>query len=116
MPALLKVVITAGLIFFISELSKRSTLLGAILASLPLTSILAMIWLYRDTGDTAKIAAFSRSVFWLVLPSLVLFISLPPLLLRWHFSFPAALLIAGAATVLAYLLMVCILGWFDIHI
>jgi cobalamin synthase len=100
----LKVAISAVLIVVISELSKRSSFFGALVASLPLVSIIAMVWLWRETHDTARIAQFSTDVFWLVLPSLVLFLLLSPLLTRWHFSFPAALAIASTATVVAYLI------------
>ena len=79
---ILKFVISAAVLVAISELSKRSSFLGGLLASLPLTSLLAMMWLWRDTHDSAKIAALSTSIFWLVLPSLVLFIVLPVLLKR----------------------------------
>lgn len=68
--AALKVLLTAVLVVAISEAAKRSTLLGGILASLPLTSLLAFIWVYGETGDTAKIANLSVSIFWYVLPSL----------------------------------------------
>jgi hypothetical protein len=68
----IKVVVSAGLVVAISELSKRSAVAGALLASVPLVSVLAMIWLYVDTRDSAHVAAASRSVFWLVLPSLAL--------------------------------------------
>ena len=69
----IKVLLTAVLVVAISEAAKRSTLLGGILASLPLTSLLAIIWVYGETGDTARIANLSVSIFWYVLPSLVLF-------------------------------------------
>lgn len=75
-----KLLISASLIVVISELAKRSSVLGAIVASVPLTSVIAMIWLYHDTADTAKVIALASNIFWLVLPSLVLFISLPILL------------------------------------
>lgn len=68
-----KVLITAALIVAVSEVSKRSTFLGGLLASLPLVSFLALLWLYLDTKDTAKVAALSTSIFWMVLPSLVFF-------------------------------------------
>ena len=71
---------------------------AAILASLPLTSLLAFIWLYGETGDTGKIASLSVSIFWYVLPSLVLFIALPLLLAR-GIDFWLSLLIASAADV-----------------
>jgi hypothetical protein len=97
-----KVVVTALLVVAISEVSKRSSSVGALLASIPIVSVLAMIWLYSDTGDTAQVAALSRSGFWLVLPSLVLFLLLPVLLARgYHFYFSLAASIG--ATVLVYL-------------
>ena len=116
MQAILKILISAVLIYGISELSKRSTLLGAILASLPLTSLLAMIWLYHDTNDVKRVASLSTGVFWLVLPSLALFLLLPVLLLKWQLGFPIALAIACGATVLAYLLMLLILGRFGVEV
>jgi hypothetical protein len=102
---LLKVAVTAALVVLISELSRRSTLAGALLASLPLVSVLAMIWLYLDTRDVTRVAALSRSVFWLVLPSLVLFMLLPVLLQRGH-GFYASLSVSLGATVVSYGAMV----------
>jgi hypothetical protein len=116
MQPLLKILISALLIFAISELSKRSSFAGALLASLPLVSIMAMIWLWRDTHDAARIAQFSTGVFWLVLPSLVLFALLPPLLTRWQVAFPLALTLACAATIVAYFLTAAVLKRFGIQI
>ena len=113
---ILKILVSAFLIFAISELAKRSSFFGALIASLPLVSILAMIWLWRDTHDASRLAQFSTGVFWLVLPSLVLFALLPPLLTRWHFSFPSALAIACAATTVVYFLAAAVLRRFGIHI
>ena len=64
----------------VSELAKRSSFWGAALASLPLTSLLAFVWLYLDTGDIQKVSSLSQGIFWLVLPSLLLFVVLPLLL------------------------------------
>jgi len=72
----LKIIISAILIVAISEIGKRSSFFGAILASLPLTSILAISWLYFDTKDVAKVMDLSIGIFWVVLPSLVFFLSL----------------------------------------
>ena len=72
-----KVVLTALIVVAVSELAKRSTLAGALLASLPLTSLLALIWLYRDTGDAMQAADLARGIFWLVLPSLAFFLVFP---------------------------------------
>lgn len=116
MQAILKILITAVLIYGISELSKRSTVLGALLASLPLTSVLAMIWLYWDTQDAQRVANLSTGILWLVLPSLVLFVLLPVLLVRCQLAFPIALAIACGATVAAYYAMLLMLGRFGIKV
>ena len=102
--ATLKVLLTSVLVVAVSETAKRSVLFGAILASIPLTSVLAMVWLYVDTGDTEKVARLANGIFWLVLPSLVLFLSLP-LLLRSGMDFYASLAASIALTVGAYFAM-----------
>lgn len=98
---IVKVIVSALVIVAVSEIAKRSTLFGALIASIPFTTVLAMIWLYRDTGDSARIAQLSTGVFWLVLPSLVLLVVLP-LLLRAGWSFWLALGAGTVATVIAY--------------
>jgi hypothetical protein len=107
--ASLKVLLTSLLVVGVAEAGKRSSYLGAVLASLPLVSVLAFIWLYLDTGDTAKVADLAQSIFWLVLPSLVLFVALP-LLLRHGVEFYASLGLSIALTVGAYALMTFVLG------
>jgi F0F1-type ATP synthase assembly protein I len=86
-----KVLISAALIVLVSDVGKRSAVLAGLLASLPLVSYLGMIWLYLDTRDAQKVSELSTSIFWLVLPSLSLFIVLPLLLKRMHFA-PSLLL------------------------
>ena len=110
---LLKIAITTFLIVLISEIAKRSTFMGALLASLPLVSVLAFIWLYHETHDLPRIGALSISIFWLVLPSLALFIALP-LLLRQGLHFYVALSFSLAITVACYGLMVVALNHFGI--
>ncbi|MGH6734929.1 MAG: DUF3147 family protein [Methyloceanibacter sp.] len=100
----LKVLLTSVLVVAVSEAAKRSALFGAIIASIPLTSVLAMIWLYIDTGDTEKVARLATGIFWLVLPSLVLFVSLP-ILLRQGVDFYTSLAASIALTVAAYFAM-----------
>lgn len=96
-----KIAVTSVLVVAISEVAKRSTLLGALLASLPLTSLIAIVWLHVETGDAARIAALSHGIFWLVLPSLVLFVALPALLGRGVPFWPS-LGISVALTAAAY--------------
>ena len=111
--ATLKVLITSILVVAVSEAAKRSSLFGALLASLPLVSVLAFIWLYIETGDIEKIASLAQEIFWLVLPSLVLFLALP-FLLRQGMSFYVSLALSIGLTAGAYLLMTFALGRFGI--
>jgi hypothetical protein len=101
MRILFKVLITSIVVVGISELGKRLSLFGAILASLPITSILAMIWLYQDTGDKKKIIALSNGIFWAILPSLVFFAVLP-MLLKSKMQFTPALILACLVMALSY--------------
>jgi hypothetical protein len=97
----LKFALSAIIVVAVSEIAKRTTLVGALIAALPLTSILALCWLYAETHDTAKISQLSLSIFWLVLPSLPMFVALPWLLKR-GLAFPAAMALAGLLTALCY--------------
>ena len=108
LPAAFKIIVTALLVTAIAEIAKRSTFAAAVLASIPLTSLLAMTWLYLDTGDAEQVANLSIGIFWLVLPSLALFIALP-LLLRAGWPFAGSLLASAALTVVCYLAMVALL-------
>lgn len=115
LATLIKIAVTAALVVAISEVAKRSSLLGAVLASIPLTSVLAMVWLYADTGDAQKVAELASGIFWLVLPSLALFIALP-LMLRAGWAFAPSLLASSALTVACYFLMLAVLKRFGIAI
>jgi len=111
----LKVIISATMIVVATELSKQQTWWGALVASLPLVSVLAMIWLYIDTGNTAKVASFATGVFWLVLPSLALFIVLP-LLIRAGWGFWPGLIVGCLVTAGLYFLMVQLLPRFGVQL
>jgi hypothetical protein len=115
LQTIIKVALTSVLVVAISEAGKRSSLLGAILASLPLTSVLAFVWLYAETGDSEKVAALATGIFWLVLPSLLLFIVLP-LLLRANVPFWPALAVSIAVTAAGYFAMLAVLRRFGIEI
>lgn len=111
----LKYLLSAALVVAISEAAKRFSLLGALLASLPVLSLLAMIWLYVETRDADAVAKLSAGVFWLVLPSLVLF-ALLPALIRHGLPLPWALGASIAATVSAYLAMLRVLAWAGVRL
>ena len=107
----IKVGISALLIVAIAEIAKRSTGFAALVASLPLTSLLAFVWLQLDGTAATEIATLSRQIFWLVLPSLILFLMLPVLLDR-GLSFWPSLGFSMLATVAAYFVMLFVLKKF----
>ena len=102
-------VIKAGLsgilIAIISEVAKRYPGFGGLIASLPLVSVLGMIWLWRDKPDAANMAAHAEGTFWFVLPSLPMFL-LIPFMLRQGFGFWGALVAGCVLTVALYGIMV----------
>jgi len=101
----MRIIISAFLIVMISEFAKKSTLISAVVASLPMISILAIIWLYIDSHDTILVAKLSYNIFWLVVPSLLFFIIFPFFLnlrINFYLSFTVSLLL----TVLAYFIMI----------
>jgi len=112
---LTKIIITSFLIVLISEIARRSTLAGAILSSVPIVSVIALLWLYIDTQDLSKVSALSSSIFWLVLPSLVLFIALP-LLIKQGVNFYLGMSISILITIFCYWLMILVLGHFGIKL
>ena len=110
MQLAVKVLVTSLVVVAISEIGRRSAFWGGVTAALPLTSVLALAWLWRDTGDAERVASLSTSIFWLVLPSLPLFLVLPALL-RAGWSFAASLGAACAVAVACGLVTVRLLGW-----
>ncbi|HEX8214383.1 MAG TPA: DUF3147 family protein [Allosphingosinicella sp.] len=102
---IIKALLSGIVIAAASEVARRWPGIGALIVSLPLVSILAIIWLWRDTGEAARIAAHSEATFWFVLPSLPMFLALPAML-RAGLNFWLALALASALTVSLYLLMI----------
>ena len=103
-----KVIISALLIVAISEIAKRSTGFAALVASLPLTSLLAFIWLHMEASSPDRISELSSQIFWLVIPSLLLFLLLP-ILLKHGLGFWASLGLSVAATAGCYIALLPLL-------
>ena len=111
----IKILLSAVLIAAISEIAKRSSFVAALVASLPIVSILSFIWLYFETRDLEKIASLSTGILWLVIPSLALFIVLP-IMLRQGLNFWLSLGAALGATLVSYFAMVGLLKALDVQI
>jgi hypothetical protein len=111
----INVLVTAVVVVAVSELAKRSPFWGAALASLPLTSLLAFIWLYRGTGSVQPVISLSHGIFWLVLASLPLLLIFPAFL-KHGMAFWAALGASCLITAGFYLGMAWVLARFGIRL
>ena len=98
---LTKYAITAFVIVLVSEVAKRSDKAGALIASLPLVTVLVMIWLYTEKQGTEKIANHAYYTFWYVLPTLPMFLAMP-LLLNSGMNFWFALAICVLLTLACF--------------
>ncbi len=108
-----KAILSGLLIAAISEIARRSPGFAALVASLPLVSILGMTWLWRDTSDLARIAHHSEATFWYVLPSMPMFLVLP-VLLRSGWGFWPSLAAGSAMTILLYFLLLWLAPRFNL--
>lgn len=113
--ALIKALLSGIIVSTVSETARRSPALGALVASLPIVSILGMIWLWRDTHDPERMAAHVGATFWYVLPSLPMFLVIPALL-RHGVGFWPALLAGCIVTVVLYLATGAVLARFGISL
>ena len=104
---LIKAMLSGLIAAAVSVVAKRYPGAGGLLASLPLISVLGMIWLWRDTSDPVRLAAHAEATFWFVLPSLPMFL-LIPFLLRQGVAFWTALALGCLLTIGLYLAMVAI--------
>jgi hypothetical protein len=98
---LLKALLSGAIVAAASEVARRWPGAGGLIVSLPLVSLLAFVWLWRDTGDAERVAALSQSAFWFFLPSMPMFLALP-LMLRAGWGFWLALGLSCALTLALY--------------
>ncbi len=97
----LKIILSALIIAIVSEVSKRSPFMGAVVASLPLVSLLAIIWIYVETKNTKAIADFSNDMIWMLFPSISFFVILPQAL-KMKISFWLAIGVSLFITAVCY--------------
>jgi uncharacterized membrane protein (GlpM family) len=100
---LTKYLVTAGLVVLISEVAKRADKIGALIAALPLVTVLTLFWLYFENQSSEKIANHAYYTFWYVIPTLPMFLAFPWLLSRLGFW--------GAIGVSLFLTVVCFVGF-----
>ena len=114
MYVILKTIISALIVVAVSEIAKKYTWTAAIIVSLPLTSLLAFVWLYWDTKDSQKVIELSYSTIVMTVPSIVFFIVLPTLLkLKQNFVF--SLIVSIISTAIAYAIFMFIIKKFNFN-
>jgi hypothetical protein len=109
-----KIVLTAALITLISEVAKRNDRAGALIATLPIITVLTMIWLHLEKQPTSTISNHAYYTFWYVLASLPMFLALPFFLQR--FDFWLALFLGVLVGLAGALLLTAVLRFFNIHL
>ena len=113
--AIIKILVSSGIIVIVSEIAKKNTFIAGLIASIPLVSILSMLWLYFETEDIEKIKNLSNSILWMVIPSLTLFLALP-VLINIGFNFYISLIISIILTVGCYSVTLLILSHYGIKL
>ncbi|MBB6056182.1 DUF3147 family protein [Tolumonas osonensis] len=109
-----KYLITAGMVVLISELAKKSDRIGALVASLPLVTILTLIWLFVEGQSASKISNHAYYTFWYVIPTLPMFILFPYFMSR--FGFILTLLISIGLTIVTFVLFAALVKRFGIQL
>ena len=115
LQTVIKLLLSSGIIVIVSEIARKNTFIGGLIASIPLVSVMAMVWLYIDTKDIENINALSKSILWMVVPSLALFISLP-VLLKSGVNFYISMGISILVTMGCYWLTIAALTKFGIKL
>jgi len=110
----LKYLTTAGVVVLVSEVAKQSDRLGAFIASLPLVTVLVLIWMYLENQSVEKISNHAFYTFWYVLPSLPMFLIFPALLKTY--AFWPSLIISLLITAALFLICTLIVKWFGIEL
>ena len=118
MPIILKYLITAGLVVLISEVARRSDKLGALIAALPMVTVLAMTWMFfelKGEQQTEKIANHAWYTFWYVIPTMPMFL-LMPWMLRKGIHYGWSLLAGYVVTAVLFVLTAWIMKRFGVEL
>ena len=118
MPIIIKYLITAGLVVLISEVARSSDKLGALIAALPMVTVLAMTWMFfelKGEQQTEKIANHAWYTFWYVIPTMPMFL-LMPWMLRKGIHYGWSLLAGCIVTAVLFVLTAWIMKRFGVEL
>ena len=111
----IKVFISSAIIVLVSEIAKKDNIIGGLIASIPIVSVLSMIWLYIDTNNIDKVKALANGVLWMIFPSMSLFIILP-ILINCGIKFYLSLTISILITMVCYLITISFMNYFGFKV
>lgn len=109
-----KYLTTALVVVLVSEFAKRSDRLGSLIASLPMVTVLTLIWLYVEKQSIEKISNHAYYTFWYVVPTLPMFLAFPYLMTKFNFWISLLIFIIG--TVLIFWLYALVMKKFGIEL
>ena len=109
-----KILLTALIIFSVAQVSERSTIMAAVLASIPIVSVLSMMLMFHEGQTALEISAFARDIVWLLIPSLLIFIVMPWLIESKGWEFYPALAAGLSSTIVGYFVMVQLMERFGL--
>lgn len=91
MQFFLKLVITNVIIVLCTRIGTKHPTLGGLIATMPLTSLLVLVWLYTDNpGNYRLMTDYTRGVLWGIIPT-ILFFAATYLCFRRHLPLPLVL-------------------------
>ncbi len=111
----IKVFISSAIIVLVSEIAKKDNIIGGLIASIPIVSVLSIIWLYIDTNDIDKVNALANGILWMIFPSMSLFIVLP-ILINCGIKFYLSLTISILITMVCYLSTISFMNYFGFKV
>ena len=111
----IKVFISSAIIVLVSEIAKKDNIIGGLIASIPIVSVLSMIWLYIDTNNINKVKALANGILWMIFPSMSLFIILP-ILINCGIKFYLSLTISILITMVCYLMTISFMNYFGFKV
>ena len=111
----IKVFISSAIIVLVSEIAKKDNIIGGLIASIPIVSVLSIIWLYIDTKDIDKVKALANGILWMIFPSMSFFIVLP-ILINCGIKFYLSLTISILTTMVCYLLTISVMNYFGFKV
>ena len=111
----IKFITTSSIIVLVSEIAKKSTFIGGIIASIPLVSILSLIWIYIETNNVDTVKSLANAILWMIIPSIALFITLP-IMINYGINFYLSLLISIIVTILFYGITLFTLNYIGVKI